>query len=72
MNNYTIINSGDLESFKDSYVGDVSNQRLSNDKKLYVVRLKENCIIDNYTTYTHKEILVELSTENWISNDLIP
>ena len=72
MNNYTIIKATDLEKNLSSYVGEVTSQRKSNDGLLSVVRLEENCTIANCTTYTHEEILTELSTDNWISNDLIP
>ena len=68
MNNYTIIKATDLKKYLSSYVGDVANQRLSNDKLLSVVRLNKD--IDGHKSYTLNEISVEMLKDNWITNDL--
>ena len=70
MNNYTIIKATDLKKYLSSYVGDVANQRLSNDKLFSVVRLKEKCTIDGCKSYSEKDIHVEMLNDNWINNDL--
>ena len=70
MDKYVIINVIDLEKFKEFYIGEISNQRLSNDKLFSVVRLKEKCTIDGCKSYSEKDIHVEMLKDNWITNDL--